>query len=98
MPSTGTYNTPTPSGMTANVYYHYGNDPGPLDAPNLDYNPQYRSIGTSFEIYPGTMIPADLAPTQNGAAIWAPGAMFNGLALCAQPDTAPSSISGRAAR
>jgi hypothetical protein len=89
LPSTGTYNAPTPSGMLANVYYLYANDPGPLDAPNLNYNPQYRSIGTSFEIYPGTINPSDLAPTQNGAAIWAPGALFNGLALCAQPDTDP---------
>jgi hypothetical protein len=81
MPSTGTFNAPTPSGMTANVYYQYGNDPGPIGQPNLNYNPQYRSIGTSFEIYPGTIIPADLAPEQNGAAIWSPG-VLSSLSLC----------------
>jgi hypothetical protein len=34
---------------------------------------RYRSIGTSFEIYPGVIVPSDLAPTQNGALIWNPG-------------------------
>jgi hypothetical protein len=89
MPSVETVNAPSPSGMLAAVYYQYGNDPGPLDNPNLDYNPQYRSIGTSFEIYPGVIIPADLAPTQNGAAIWSPGAQYDRLALCNLPDTDP---------
>jgi hypothetical protein len=82
MPSTGTVNAPTPSGMWANVYYQYGNDPGPIGAPNERYNPQFRSIGTSFEIYPGVTVPADLAPQQNGAAIWAPGSQFFNLNLC----------------
>jgi hypothetical protein len=82
LPSTGTYNAPTPSGMLANVYYLYGNDPGPIGAPNEHYNPQFRSIGTSFEIYPGVIVPSDLAPQQNGAAIWAPGSQFFNLNMC----------------
>jgi hypothetical protein len=89
MPSTGTFNAPTPSGMLANVYYQYGNDPGPVGAPNERYNPQFRSIGTSFEIYPGTIVPADLAPQQNGAAIWAPGSQFFNLNQCRVEDTRP---------
>jgi hypothetical protein len=39
MPSTGTYNAPSPSGMFANVYYQWGNDPGPIDAPNEQVQP-----------------------------------------------------------
>jgi len=82
LPSTSTYNAPSPSGMFANVYYIYGNDPGPIGQPNLDYNPQYRSIGTSFEIYPGCIVPSDLAPVQNGISIWAPGSQVGQLPRC----------------
>jgi hypothetical protein len=89
LPSTGTYNAPSPSGMFANVYYIYGNDPGPVGKPNPQYNPQYRSIGTSFEVYPGVTIPSDLAPTQNGAAVWSPGSQYNRLALCSLDDDQP---------
>jgi hypothetical protein len=89
MPSTGTYNAPAPSGMFANVYYQYGNDPGPIGRPNVHYNPQFRSIGTSFEIYPGVTIPADLAPNQNGGAVWSPGSQYNRLALCSLSDEQP---------
>jgi hypothetical protein len=89
MPSTGTFNAPSPSGMFANVYYQYGNDPGPIGRPNEWYNPQFRSIGTSFEVYPGTIIPADLAPNQNGAAVWSPGSQYNRLALCTIEDAQP---------
>jgi hypothetical protein len=89
LPSTGTYNAPSPSGMFANVYYIYGNDPGPVGKPNPNYNPQYRSIGTSFEVYPGVTIPSDLAPTQNGAAVWSPGSQYNRLALCTVDEAQP---------
>jgi hypothetical protein len=90
LPSISTFNVPAPSGMLANVYYEYGNDPGPVGAPNVHYNPQYRSIGASFEIYPGNIMPSDLAPTQNGAAIWSPGTQFDALSLCKLNDTDPS--------
>lgn len=89
LPSTKTTNAPTPSGMLANLFYLYGNDPGPIGRPNANYNPQYRSIGTSFEIYPGTINPSDLAPFQNGVGIWAPGSQFNALAQCKLEDTTP---------
>ncbi|MBC7234781.1 MAG: right-handed parallel beta-helix repeat-containing protein [Chloroflexi bacterium] len=89
LPSDGTFNAPSPSGMLANVYYIYGNDPGPLGSPNPNYNPQYRSIGTSFEIYPGVIVPSDLAPVQNGVSIWSPGSQQNQLARCALSETTP---------
>ncbi|RPI88032.1 MAG: hypothetical protein EHM41_02845 [Chloroflexi bacterium] len=72
LPSTNTFNAPTPSGMTAGVYYIYGNDPGPVGSPNPTYTPQFRSIGTSFEVYPGVIVPSDLAPVTNGALIQNP--------------------------
>jgi hypothetical protein len=82
LPSDATYNAPTPSGMLASVYYIYGNDPGQPGHFNTNYNPQYRSIGTSFEIYPGVMVPSDLAPVQNGAGIWTPGSAPTQMARC----------------
>ncbi|MFN2183931.1 MAG: SdrD B-like domain-containing protein [Anaerolineae bacterium] len=89
LPSDATYNAPTPSGMLANIYYIYGNDPGQPGNLNADYNPQYRSIGTSFEVYPGVIVPSDLAPTQNGVSIWSPGSQQGHLANCALDDTTP---------
>jgi len=89
LPSTGTVNAPTPSGMTAGMYYLYGNDPGTPDAPNYYYNPQYRSIGATFEIYPGVIVPSDLAPVQNGISIFAPGSNQDVLPQCKVSDTTP---------
>ncbi|MGC9358254.1 MAG: IPT/TIG domain-containing protein, partial [Anaerolineae bacterium] len=89
LPSDATYNAPSPSGMFASVYYIYGNDPGQPGNLNTNYNPQYRSIGTSFEIYPGVIVPADLAPTQNGVGIWGPGSQTSELAKCDLEDTTP---------
>lgn len=89
LPSDGTTNAPSPSGMLANVYYIYGNDPGPVGRPNPTYNPQFRSIGTSFEVYPGTILPSDLAPVQNGATILSPGSQFAQPSQCKLEPTTP---------
>ena len=89
LPSAATYNAPSPSGMAASVYYIYGNDPGQPGNLNANYNPQYRSIGTSFEIYPGNIMPADLAPIQNGVGIWRPGSQTSELAQCDLSATTP---------
>ncbi len=89
LPSTGTFNAPTPSGMLENLYYIYGNDPGTAANPDPYYNPQYRSIGTSFEIYPGAIIPADLAPVQNGIGFQAPTSNYTLPAACRLEDTNP---------
>lgn len=82
LPSTENINIPSPSGLAANMFYYLGNDPGQPGALNPLYNPQYRSIGTPFEVYPGVGIVADLAPTQIGASIVAPGSQFNRPASC----------------
>ncbi|NLF15601.1 MAG: hypothetical protein GX597_27755 [Anaerolineaceae bacterium] len=89
LPSDATYNAPAPSGMLASVYYIYGNDPGQPGAFNDNYNPAYRSIGTSFEVYPGVIVPSDLAPTQNGALIWNPASNVSQIAQCTLDDTTP---------
>ncbi|MCU0520509.1 MAG: IPT/TIG domain-containing protein, partial [Anaerolineae bacterium] len=71
------------------MYYIYGNDPGQPGAFNSRYHPGYRSIGTTFEVYPGVLVPSDLAPTQNGALIWNPGSNLSQLAACKLEDTSP---------
>lgn len=73
LPSTYSINCPTPSGVCPNVYYMLGNDPGQPGRLNANYNPQFRTIGASFEIYPGVLIPSDLAPTQIVTGVLPPG-------------------------
>lgn len=89
LPSTNTFNAPTPSGMTAGVYYIYGNDPGPVSNPNPTYTPQFRSIGTSFEVYPGVIVPSDLAPVTNGALIQNPTSNVVQPAACRVAEDEP---------
>ncbi|MFN8443242.1 MAG: SdrD B-like domain-containing protein [Caldilineaceae bacterium] len=76
LPSTTDINCPTPSGVCPNVYYMLGNDPGQPGAPNANYNPQFRTIGASFEIYPGLMMPSDLAPTRIVPGVEAGGTTY----------------------
>ncbi len=89
LPSDQTTNAPTPSGMLSNMYYIYGNDPGQPGAFNELYNPAFRSIGTSFEIYPGVMVPSDLAPIQNAVNFQAPGSQQTQVPACKVSDTTP---------
>jgi uncharacterized repeat protein (TIGR01451 family) len=77
LPSTYSMNCPTPSGVCPNVYYMLGNDPD-----MMGYNPQYRTIGASFEIYPGLMLPSDLAPTQIVPGVLAAGSLFSSPPQC----------------
>lgn len=82
LPSTDTINCPSPSGICAGMYRLVGNDPGQPGQFNPTYNPQYRTISANFEVWPGIIIPADLAPTQMAASIQAPGSQFNNVAQC----------------
>ncbi|MEZ4864695.1 MAG: SdrD B-like domain-containing protein [Caldilineaceae bacterium] len=82
LPSTYSINCPTPSGVCPNVYYMLGNDPGQPEQANPNYNPQYRTIGASFEIYPGLVIPSDLAPTQIVPGVLAAGSLFGTPPQC----------------
>lgn len=77
LPSTHSVNCPTPSGVCPNVYYIMGNDP------NLfGHNPTFRTIGTLFEIYPGLILPSDLAPTQAVSSIIAAQSMYSTPPQC----------------
>lgn len=84
LPSTNTVNCPSPSGVCPNVYYMLGNDPS---LPG--YNPQYRTIGASFEIYSGLIIPSDLAPTQIVPGVLAGGSLFSSPPQCQLDDATP---------
>ena len=84
LPSTNSVNCPTPSGVCPNVYYMLGNDP---DLPG--YNPQYRTIGASFEIYSGLWIPSDLAPTQIVPGVLAGGSLFSSPPQCTLDNATP---------
>jgi hypothetical protein len=89
LPSTENVNSPSPSGVSANMYFYVGNDPGQPGALNTYYTPQYRTIAAPFELYPGIGIVADLAPTQIGIQIQAPGAQGTHPASCKLEDTQP---------
>ena len=86
MPSTHTVNCPSPSGVCASMYYMLGNDPGQPGQLNPNYNPQYRTIGATFEIYPGVMVPSDLAPTQIVPGVLAGGSQFDTPPQCTLND------------
>jgi hypothetical protein len=89
LPSTYSMNCPTPSGVCANMYYLLGNDPGQPGQLNTNYNPQYRTIGASFEIWPGIVIPSDLAPTQIVPGILTPGSVFTAPPQCSLDASTP---------
>lgn len=89
LPSTYDINCPSPSGVCPNIYYMLGNDPGQPGALNSNYNPQYRTIGASFEIYPGLLIPSDLAPTQIVVGVLAGGSQFATPPQCFMRATDP---------
>ncbi len=89
LPSTHTVNCPSPSGVCASMYYLMGNDPGQPGQLNPNYNPQYRTIGASFEIWTGLMLPSDLAPTQMVNGVIDPATQQSAPADCSLPPTAP---------
>jgi hypothetical protein len=89
LPSSDTIACPTPSGVCPNVYRMVGNDPGQLGAPNANFNPQYRTVGTQFQGWPGVMHPVDQAPTRIAASFQAPGSQALYPAVCAAPANKP---------
>ena len=89
LPSTNRINCPTPSGVCANLYRYVGNDPGVPGRLNLNYNPSYRTIAAEFEVLPGQIIPADLAPTQVGVTVQLPGAQTTSPVMCRLDDATP---------
>jgi hypothetical protein len=93
LPSISSYNCPLPAGPCPNVYRLVGNDPGSPGHLNAYYNPSYRTISASFEVWPGLVIPADHAPTPIGSQIATPGSQNNQIALCTLDTTTPQFFS-----
>ena len=89
LPSTNRINCPTPSGVCANLYRYVGNDPGVPGRLNLNYNPSFRTISAEFEILPGLIVPADLAPTQVGVTVQLPGGQTTEPVQCKLEDSTP---------
>ncbi|MBI4933608.1 MAG: IPT/TIG domain-containing protein [Actinobacteria bacterium] len=89
LPSTDTIACPTPSGVCPNVFRLIGNDPGQLGHPNANFNPQYRTISTNFQGWPGVVHPVDQAPTRVAASFQLPGGQVVYPPACAVPATQP---------
>jgi uncharacterized repeat protein (TIGR01451 family) len=89
LPSTNRINCPTPSGVCGNLYRYVGNDPGVPGRLNPNYNPLFRTIAAEFEVLPGLMVPADLAPTQVGVTVQLPGAQTTSPVMCKLDDATP---------
>jgi hypothetical protein len=89
MPSTDVANCATPTGICQNVYRFVGNDPGTIDHPNANYNPQFQTITANFQAMPGVFTPADTAPTRSALAFLNGGQKFSAAAQCGVAATAP---------
>ena len=82
MPSTDIFNCPVPAGTCPNVYRFVGNDPGQPAHPNLNYDPNYRTISANFEAWPNMLVPADTAPTRIVTGLEGPGVQFTSASPC----------------
>ena len=89
MPSSDMTMCPVPAGACPNVYRFVGNDPGQPGAPNVNWNPAYRTIAANFSAWPGIVTPADTAPTKAVMSLEGPGAQFSVGVVCAPKLTTP---------
>ncbi len=69
------------------MFRFVGNDPGTPGRLNLNYKPQFRTISADFEVFPGLIVPADLAPTQVGVVVQLPSGQFNDVSCSVDPAT-----------
>src|SRR5439155_21079154 len=82
VPSADISHRPTPAQTCPNVYRFVGNDPGQPARPNLNYNPNYRTIPANFHAWPNMLEPADTAPTRAVASVEGPGAQYSAAPSC----------------
>ena len=93
MPSSDVADCVTPSGICQNIYRFVGNDPGTIDHPNVNYDPQFQTITANFQALPGVFTPADTAPIRSALAFINGGQKFTAAARCALPGTSPQLFS-----
>ena len=53
LPSTETFNCPIPQGPCPGMYLFVVNDPGSKAHPNSNYNPNYLTATTTYDVWPG---------------------------------------------
>jgi SdrD B-like protein/IPT/TIG domain-containing protein len=73
LPSTRSFNCPLPAGPCPGVYRLIGNDPGSPAQPNLNYDPQYRTLESDWQMWPGLTLLADSALMPTTPVIEFPG-------------------------
>jgi hypothetical protein len=93
MPADSLNNCPVPAGTCPTVYRFVGNDPGQPGDPNLNYDPNYKTISSNFEAWANMLVPADNAPTRVITNINAPGLQFTSTSPCGIKDTVPQLFS-----
>ena len=89
LPSTYVADCPIPSGVCPAVYKFVGNDPGDIDNPNPNYNPNYQTITFQFDVWPGKTTFADVALFPITAFNAFPNGQFNQPAVCTLPNSQP---------
>jgi hypothetical protein len=89
MPSSETFNCPTPAKTCANTYRFVGNDPGQPAHPNLNYDPNYRTMAANFQAWPNMLVPADIAPWRIVSTVEGPSVQFSATSPCGVKDSEP---------
>lgn len=89
LPSSGTINCATPSGICANMYSVVGNDPGEPGAPNAGWNPNYGTLRLVYEVWPGLTTNADVAIFPITGFVATPNAEQGVSTVCGMPATTP---------
>jgi len=89
LPSTRTFNCPLPAGPCPNVYRVVGNDPGASGHPNPNYDPQYMSFESDWQMWPGLTLLADVALLPNASVIEFPGTQNTHPPDCSIEPTRP---------
>jgi len=82
LPTTHTFNVPTPSGIVPYMYRVIGNDPGDPGHPNPGFNPNYQTLPLVFDVWPGKTTYADVAVFPITAFVAASGSQFARPPVC----------------
>jgi IPT/TIG domain-containing protein/copper-binding protein NosD len=89
LPSTGTYNCPLPAGPCPGMYVVVGDDPGNIQNPNPNYDPNYQTLSLVFEVWPGNTTYADVATIPITGFVQDPDSGFQTPPRCDIPASTP---------